>query len=90
MRRDRRVALSVVDLADPYKMAALQGRVVEIRPDEDCHHMDPIALKYTNMPFPSRGPDRVCFVIGVEKAGQRTLTSFVHNPGNATVSQPRA
>jgi PPOX class probable F420-dependent enzyme len=89
MRRDPRVALSVVDLTDPYKMAALQGRVVEIRPDEECRYMDPISLKYTNAPFPSRGPDRVCFVIGVEKAGQRTLTAFVHNPGNATDSRPR-
>jgi len=42
--------------------------------------MDPISIKYTGAPFPSRGPDRVCFVIAVEKAAQRTL-SFVHKPG---------
>jgi hypothetical protein len=36
MRRDRRVALSVVDLDNPYRMAMLQGRVVEERPDEGC------------------------------------------------------
>ena len=36
MRRDPRVSLSVVDLADPYRMAAVQGRVVEVRPDPDC------------------------------------------------------
>ena len=41
--------------------------------------MDPISVKYTNAPFPSRGPDRVCFVITVEKASSRTL-DFVHNP----------
>jgi hypothetical protein len=28
-------------------MAAIQGRVVEIRPDEGCRYMDPISFKYT-------------------------------------------
>ena len=80
MSRDPRVALSVTDLANPYRMAAVQGRVVEVRPDEDCRYMDPISVKYTGVPFPSRGPWRVCFVIAIEKAGQRTL-GFTHNPG---------
>jgi PPOX class probable F420-dependent enzyme len=61
MRRDPRVALSVTDTANPYRMAAIQGRVVDIRPDQDCRYMDPISIKYTGAPFPSRGPDRVCF-----------------------------
>jgi len=80
MRRDPRVAMSVVDLGNPYRMAALQGRVVEIRPDEGCRYMDPISVKYTGARFPSRGADRVCFVIAVERAAQRTL-DFVHDPG---------
>ena len=58
-------------------MAALQGRVVEIRFDEGCRYMDPISVKYTSAPFPRY---RVCFVIAAEKAGQRTL-GFVHDPG---------
>jgi len=79
MRREPRVGLSVVDAANPYRMASLQGRVVEIRPDEGCRYMDPISFKYTNRPFPSRGADRVCFVIAVEQARQTTL-GFVHDP----------
>jgi PPOX class probable F420-dependent enzyme len=79
MRRDPRVALSVSDMANPYRMASIQGRVVEVRPDEGCRYMDPISIKYTGASFPSRGPDRVCFVIAVEKAAQRTL-GFVHDP----------
>ena len=63
MRRDSRVALSLTDITNPYRMAAIQGRVVEVRSDEGCRYMDPISFKYTNAPFPSRGPDRVCFVI---------------------------
>lgn len=80
MRRDPRVGLSLVDSANPYRMAVLQGRVVEERADHDCHYMDPIASKYTSRPFPGRGPSRVCFVIAVERAWQRTL-DFVHDPG---------
>jgi PPOX class probable F420-dependent enzyme len=79
MRRDGRVALSVVDQANPYRMAALQGRVVEEREDEGCRYMDSISFKYTSAPFPSRGADRVCFVIAVERARAHTL-GFVHAP----------
>jgi PPOX class probable F420-dependent enzyme len=82
MLRDPRVGISVVDLANPYRMAAVQGRVAEVRPDEACRYMDPISVKYTGAPFPHRGPGRVCFVIEVEKAGQRTL-GFTHRPGEA-------
>ena len=87
MRRDPRVALSVIDRDNPYRMASLQGRVVEERPDEGCRLMDPISIKYTGAPFPSRGPDRVCFVIAVEHAAQRTL-NFVHRPGVTAPHQP--
>ena len=82
MRRDPRVSLSVVDGENPYRMAALQGRVVEERPDEGCQYMDPISVKYTGEPFPSRGADRICFVIGIEKAARRTL-GFEHAPGGS-------
>jgi PPOX class probable F420-dependent enzyme len=80
MRNDPRVALSVIDLDNPYRMASLQGRVAEVRGDEGCRYMDPISFKYTGAAFPSRGPDRVCFVIEVERAWQTTL-GFVHDPG---------
>jgi PPOX class probable F420-dependent enzyme len=80
MRRDPRAALSVIDGENPYRMASLQGRVVEIRTDEDCRYMDPIAIKYTSQPFPSRGPDRVCFVIAVHRAGARSLDWLEHKP----------
>jgi PPOX class probable F420-dependent enzyme len=80
MSRDPQVGISVCDLANPYHMAAVQGRVTEVRPDEDCRYMDPISVKYTGAPFPSRGPGRVCFVIAAEKAAARTL-GFTHSPG---------
>jgi PPOX class probable F420-dependent enzyme len=81
LMRDPRVALSVVDGANPYRMAAVQGRVVEVRDDADSVYMDAISHKYTSNPFPMRGPGRVCFVIQAEKAGGRTL-GFEHKPGD--------
>jgi len=81
MQRDSRVALSVVDFDNPYRMAAVQGRVIDMRGDADNAVMDRIAHKYTARPFPHRSPTRVCFVIEVEHAGQRTL-SFEHQPGD--------
>jgi len=81
MQRDSRVALSVVDLRNPYRMAAVQGRVIEMRNDADNAVMDRIAHKYTSRPFPNRMPNRVCFVIELEYAGQRTL-AFEHQPGD--------
>ena len=80
MRRDPRVAMSVLDSANPYRMAMLQGHVVEERDDEGCRYMDPISIKYTGAPFPSRGSDRTCFVIEVDRASAQTL-GFVHKPG---------
>jgi hypothetical protein len=85
MRRDPRVAVSVSDMANPYRMASIQGRVIDVRPDEGCRYMDPISIKYTSAPFPSRGPDRVCFVIAAEKARQHTL-GFVHNAGHPVLT----
>ena len=79
MLRGPRVALPVTGRDNPYRMAAVQGRVAEVRPDEDCRYMDQLSYKYTGEPFPTRGPDRVCLVIAVEQAAQRTL-GFTHNP----------
>lgn len=80
MQRDPRIALSVSDLENPYRMVAVQGRVIEVRPDGDNAVMDVLARKYTGRRFPYSGPDRVCFVIEVEHAGHQTL-NFEHRPG---------
>jgi hypothetical protein len=79
VRRDPRLALSVVELANHYRMAMLQAGVVEERPDERCRYMYPISVKYTGASFPSCGPDRTWFVIAMEPAAGPTLGSF-HNP----------
>lgn len=80
MRPDPRVSLSVTDLADPYRMAAVQGLVLEVRTDPECFHMNVISRKYTSAGFPARGPHRVCFVVGAIRAGRRDLEWPRHDP----------
>src|SRR5260370_30791913 len=43
MRRNPRVAMSLPDIANPYHMAAVQGRRAALRPDEDRLHHDAIS-----------------------------------------------
>jgi PPOX class probable F420-dependent enzyme len=79
-RRDPRVALSIVDLRDPYREAQLRARVVERRPDPALEIMDPISRKYTGKPFPFRSPEgRVALVLEIDKARYAKLP-FEHTP----------
>jgi PPOX class probable F420-dependent enzyme len=79
-RRDPRIALSVVDLGDPYMEAQLRGRVVERRPDPDLTFMDPISHKYTGKPFLFQDPEgSVALVIEIEKA-RHAKRPFEHTP----------
>jgi PPOX class probable F420-dependent enzyme len=61
MRNDPRVSMSVTDGVNPYRMATIQGRVIELRADQDCHYMGQISIKYTNQPFPRARP-RSCLL----------------------------
>ena len=79
-QRDPRVALSIVDFANPYEEAQLRGRVVERRPDPELKIMDPISQRYIGKPFPMRGSaGRVALVIEVDKARYLKLP-FEHTP----------
>jgi PPOX class probable F420-dependent enzyme len=76
--RDPRVALSLIDLHNPYEEVQLRGRVVERRPDRDFRYMDPISQKYTGKAFPFRNPEgRVALVIEFDKA-KYTKLPFEH------------
>lgn len=78
-RRDPRVALSVTDLANPYRTAMILGRVVEQRNDEDGAVMNVIARKYTGEPYPWNGPGRRVLVIEPERMLSFDLP-FTHQP----------
>jgi PPOX class probable F420-dependent enzyme len=78
--RDPRVALSILDLHNPYEEVQLRGRVVERRPDPELKIMDPISHKYVGQPFPMRSPaGRVALVIELDKV-RYTKLPFTHTP----------
>jgi len=81
VRRDRRVALSILDVTDPYTEAQLRGRVVEFRPDPSLAMKDVTSRKYTSKEFPWRSPEgKVTLVIEVDRAKFAKLP-FTHAPG---------
>ena len=80
LRRDPRLALSVIDFHDPYEEVQIRGRVIEFREDSKFEIMDEISRKYIGKEFPFRNPEgRVAIVIEVEKA-RYTKLPFQHTP----------
>lgn len=81
MRRDPRVAISMVGQDNPYKKLHLRGRVVEFRTGPEARAvMDRLANKYTGDPFPFPTPNGVLFVIDVDRVTYGELP-FSHTPG---------
>jgi PPOX class probable F420-dependent enzyme len=79
-RRDPRVALSLVDLDNPYEEVQIRGRVIERRPDPELKVMDPISHKYIGKPFPMRSYEgRVVLIVEVEKE-RYTKLPLQHTP----------
>ena len=72
-QRDPRVAISIVDIADPYTVAHLRGRVVERRRDPDFKDIDPISQKYIGAAWPLREVIAVTLFIEVDKAHYEKL-----------------
>jgi PPOX class probable F420-dependent enzyme len=68
LERDPRVAISIIDLQDPYSEASLRGRVVERRVDKDFKYLDAISKKYVGKPYPYRDEPAVALFIEVDKA----------------------
>jgi len=55
--RDPRVAISVVDQANPYNMVAIRGKVIEQTTKGAEDHIDKMAKKYLGMDkYPGRAP----------------------------------
>jgi PPOX class probable F420-dependent enzyme len=68
LARDPRVALSIIDQAQPYVTALVRGRVVEILDGDPAWEIiDRISRKYTGEPYQPR-TDRVVLLIEPEHA----------------------
>ena len=74
--RDPRVAISLVDLENPYLGAHRRSRVVgTVEGDEALEIIDRLAVKYTGEPFPMRSG--VVFLVASERA-RETVLPFRH------------
>lgn len=78
--RDPRVAISIVDMDNPYEEMQLRG-VAEVEPDPDMAAMDAISHKYTSKPFPMRDnlENRVVLRVTVTQSRYSNLP-FEHTP----------
>ncbi len=73
VQREPRIALSIVDPANPYRYLELCGKVVEIRPDPDKTFIDRMANKYMGQdvyPGHQPGDERVVVVVRPEHTTQ--------------------
>lgn len=81
LARDGRVAISVLDVANPYRGGQLRGRVVATRHGaEALEAMDRLAVKYTGEPFPWRTDAGTQYLIEVDWSRYAEL-GFTHRPG---------
>jgi PPOX class probable F420-dependent enzyme len=70
MRANPKVALSIMDPANPYRYLGIRGRVVEITESGADQHIDKMAKKYMNVDrYPNRTPTevRVIYKIAVDR-----------------------
>jgi PPOX class probable F420-dependent enzyme len=63
LERDPRVAISLIDMEQPYASALIRGRVVErVDGDRGWEIIDRMSRKYTGQPYPLR-TDRIVLLI---------------------------
>jgi len=67
MRRDPRVALTILDGENWYKHVSLIGRVKEIRPDTGLEDIDRLARRYTAKEYRDRQRDSWTAEVEVER-----------------------
>jgi PPOX class probable F420-dependent enzyme len=78
---DPRVAISITDHEEPYRMAQVRGRVVEtVEGEEALAIMDRMALRYTGNPFPFRRG--IALLVEPEKVFELELP-FEHAPSGS-------
>ena len=79
LAEDDRVALSLVDVTNPYRSGWLRGHVTEtLEGEQALKVIDRISHKYTGRPFPMRSG--VVFLVEPERSGYMELP-FEHSPG---------
>jgi PPOX class probable F420-dependent enzyme len=67
MRRDPRVAITVLELSDWYHAVTVLGRVVQLRDDEGLKDIDRLSIRYRDSPYWNRDRKRVTALIEPER-----------------------
>jgi hypothetical protein len=88
VKRDPRVAISVIAAENPYEGAMLRGKVTEFRGNEDAVPLqEEMSLLYTGKPYP---PERmqesepgVLIVVELVRAGEFSFDFLQHHPSGA-------
>lgn len=76
LKRDPRVALSIVDLTTPFRYLEIRGKVVRIDEDLDLRFLNSLAKKYLNLDvYPWHKPEDERVVIVVQP--EHTTMPFV-------------
>lgn len=73
VQRDPRIALSIVDPANPYRYLEIRGQVVGIEPDPNLDFINSMAKKYLGQdryPWHRPGDERVVVVVAPERTSQ--------------------
>ncbi|MCA1834066.1 MAG: PPOX class F420-dependent oxidoreductase [Actinomycetota bacterium] len=73
LRRDPKVAVSIYDSSDPYKMVAVQGTAVEMTTEGADEHIDKLARKYRGWDEYPAKVDRVLVKIRPERVATMGL-----------------
>lgn len=72
LRADPRIAVSVVDRANPWRWVSVSGHVVEFRPDDGLAFIDKMSRRYTGRDYMIRDMAREVFVIEPERVRSAT------------------
>lgn len=67
LRRDPRVALTMLDADNWYRHVSIVGRVLEIRVDAGLEDIDRLARHYTGQPYGNRDRRRWSAIVGVNR-----------------------
>jgi PPOX class probable F420-dependent enzyme len=67
MRRDPRVAVTVLDIGDWYHAVTVLGTAVQIRDDEGLADIDRLSIRYRGAPYWNRDRKRVSALIEPER-----------------------
>jgi PPOX class probable F420-dependent enzyme len=67
LKRDPRIAISIIDSANPYHYVQIRGRVVEMTTEGAAAHIDKLARKYMDVDtYPYNQPDDQRVILKIE------------------------